>query len=359
MAINFKSVEDLINTQCSGLLGYGAQLYISRDGQYLFDKGFGFARPDVPMLNSTMNLWMSSTKPVAAIAIAQLVERRGIQFTEPVVNFIPEFGQNGKSAITIEHILTHTAGFRAPPKTQDVPWEDIIAEICAARLETGWIPGQKAGYHPMSSWYILGEIVRRISGIPFGDYVRQNIFLPLGMRDSWIGMKEEKYEADENRIAVVYENTHQSAKAMDMKKVITSCRPGSNGIGPIRDLAKVYEMLLNEGNRYRQQVLSPELVRTITARHRRGMMDVTFKTPIDWGYGFLLNGESPSDDLPYGYCTAASPATFGHGGFQSSGAFCDPAKKLVVAYVFNAMPGEENHQARRKALIKAIYDAVG
>ncbi len=86
------------------------------------------------------------------------------------------------------------------------------------------------------------------------------------------------------------------------------------------------------------------------------MYDHTFKHNMDWGLGFILNSPTPDPDLPYGFGPHASPRTFGHGGAQSSAGFADPEHHLVVAYVFNGMPGEVKHQQRLQALNTAIYE---
>jgi CubicO group peptidase (beta-lactamase class C family) len=138
----------------------------------LLNAAFGQARPGVPMTPDSLNLWLSAVKPIAAVAIAQLWERGLIELDDLVTRHIPEFARKGKDAITIRHILTHTAGFRAPPRSQEKPWDNLIAEMCAARQEPGWIPGKTAGYHLASSWYILGELVRRIDGRDYSRYVR-------------------------------------------------------------------------------------------------------------------------------------------------------------------------------------------
>lgn len=343
----------------------GAQLYVSRHGNILIDTAFGEARPGVPMTPDSLNLWLSSTKPIAAVAIAQLWERGLLELDDPVIRFIPEFEHNGKETITIRHILTHTAGFRAPPRSEEVPWKQIVTEMCAARQEPGWVPGKKAGYHPASSWYILGEIVRRLDGRAFSRYVREMIFEPSGMKHSWVGMTSETFQAYGNRIALMQDTTKSPPEPLDVKAIATSCRPGSSGWGPIRELGKFYEMLLNRGMTGvsvgsaladpTNRILTSQSVEAITARHRAGMMDITFKAQIDWGLGFLLNSTHPNSELPYGYGANASPRTFGHGGAQSSGAFCDPETGLVVAYVFNGRPGEARHHARRKELLEAVY----
>jgi CubicO group peptidase (beta-lactamase class C family) len=358
-------------------LSPGAQIYISQNARVLADAAFGEARSGVPMTPNSLNLWMSSTKPVAAVAIAQLWERGLLELDDRVVRFIPEFGQNGKEPITIRHILTHTAGFRAPPRSQEGPWERIIAEVCTARLEPGWVPGRRAGYHPASSWYVLGEIVRRVDGRDYSRYVREEIFLPIGMRDSWVGMPAEQFEAYGDRIAVMHKITSDGkAVALDPRPVATGCRPGSGGWGPIRELGHFYEVLMRRGRTEdsglrteqknpppqssvlspRSSILSPQAVEAITARHRSGIIDETFKQPMDWGLGFLLNRWDAPVEVPYGYGPVASPRTFGHGGAESSGGLCDPERGLVVAYVFNGQPGEGRHHERRKKLLAAIEE---
>jgi CubicO group peptidase (beta-lactamase class C family) len=361
-------------------LHLGAQLYVSLKSQVLIDSAVGEARPGVPMTPDSLNLWFSSTKPVAAVAIVQLWERGLLELDDPVIRFIPEFGQKGKEAITIRHILTHTAGFRAPPRSENEPWERIIAELCAARQEAGWLPGKKAGYHPASSWYILGEIVRRVDGRDYCRYARQMIFEPTGMRDSWVGMPADTFRVYGDRIAIMQDTTKLPPEPLDVEAFATSCRPGSGGWGPIRELGKFYEMLMNRGvvgsaladgtsphpeahpsgtipsakAEPTNRILRPQSVEAITARHRTGMIDVTFKTPIDWGLGFLLNSAQPQAELPYGYGPYASARTFGHGGAQSSGGFCDPERGLVVAYAFNGRPGEGKHHERRRTLLEAV-----
>ena len=334
----------------------GAQLYVSQNGRVIADLAFGEAQAGVSMRPDSLNLWMSASKPVAAVAIAQLWQQGLLDLDNPVIRFIPEFGVNGKSSITLRHILTHTTGFRAPPKHADAPWDQIIADLCESLLEAGWVPGQKAGYHTISSWYILGEIIRRLDGRPYQQYVREAIFLPLGMNDSWVGMPLEQLQKYGQRIAPMHKLASDGQMIpLDPAHTATVTRPGDTGWGPIRDLARFYEMLRNRGEWNGQRMLTPQTVEAITTRHRTGMFDETFKRVVDWGLGFLLNSPQPDPDLPYGYGPQASPCTFGHGGAGSSGAFCDPENQLVVAYLFNCQPGEDRHHQRRKALLAALY----
>ncbi|HEY6300180.1 MAG TPA: serine hydrolase domain-containing protein [Candidatus Binatus sp.] len=89
----------------------GAQLYVSRDGKTVGDLAFGEARDGVAMRPDTLMLWMSSIKPITAVAIAQMWERGKLELDDPVARHIPEFGAKGKERVTIRHVLTHTGGF--------------------------------------------------------------------------------------------------------------------------------------------------------------------------------------------------------------------------------------------------------
>src|SRR5262249_12653519 len=149
----------------SDCIHLGAQLYVSRHGQVIANVALGESRPGVAMTTDTINLWFSSGKPFAAVAIAQLWERGLLDLDDRVSKFIPEFGAKGKEPITIRHLLTHTGGFRAAiGLTWTDSFEEAISKICKAPLEPRWIPGRTAGYHAFTAWYILGEIVRRIDG---------------------------------------------------------------------------------------------------------------------------------------------------------------------------------------------------
>src|SRR5262249_20768595 len=117
-------------------LHIGAQLYVSHRGSVIADIAIGESRDGVPMATDSINLWMSSVNPVAAVAIAQLWEKTKLDLEDRVAKFIPEFGSRGKEVITIRQLLTHTAGFRAIiGMSRHDPYEQVIAKICEAPLE--------------------------------------------------------------------------------------------------------------------------------------------------------------------------------------------------------------------------------
>jgi CubicO group peptidase (beta-lactamase class C family) len=357
-AKDFPKTFDAIEAGRTAGFHSGAQIYISRSGKTLADAGMGEALPDEKMTPDSIVMWFSAGKPVAAVAIAKLWESGKLDLDDPVVRFIPEFAAKGKEAITIRHALTHTAGVRWVEWSQS--WEEMISRICNAPIEPRWVPGQNAGYHAFTTWYILGEIVRRIDPEhrSFEKFTEDEIFGPLAMPDSSFAVPIEKYRSYGNRIAPI-RITNQSKghpAFFDTEAGCSVCSPGGSARGPARELGRFYEMLLQRG----QKLLTPQTTEALTARHRAGLLDQTFKHIIDWGLGFIINSaQYKQPTLPYAYGPHASLRTFGHGGNQSSIAFTDPENALVVALVFNGMPGESAHQRRMYNTLTGLYEDLG
>jgi CubicO group peptidase (beta-lactamase class C family) len=355
--------QQLLAEGTSAGLHLGGQLYVSLQGRPVADLAFGENRPGQAMTTDTLMLWLSSTKPVAAVAIAQLWEAGQLRLDDPVAQHVPEFAPAGKERITIRHLLTHTGGIR----TLDVGWpergwDEIVARICRMRPEPRWVPGEKAGYHPESSWFMLGEIVRRVAGVDFSGYVRAKIFEPLALFDCWVGMPPERFTAYGTRIGAMWDTGTSPATPHDWHRAerVTSCSPGGNGYGPMRELGQLYETLLADGERQGTRLLSPQTVEALVARHRVGLLDHTFRAAMDWGLGFIPNPAVYGDrDVPYSYGRHASRRAFGHSGSRSSTAFADPEHGLVVALAVNGRPSDVAHRERFRALTETIYEDLG
>jgi CubicO group peptidase (beta-lactamase class C family) len=140
-------------------------------------------------------------------------------------------------------------------------------------------------------------------------------------------------------------------RGIDSARACAEPMPGANGRGPMNQLCRLYDMLLGEGERAGVRILAPVTVAAISARHRTGMVDETYGVEMDWGLGLVVDW--------YASGRYSSRRAFGHGGHQSSVAFCDPEHDLVVAVVCNGMPGRERHSARLDSISSAIYVDVG
>lgn len=392
MSTTLARTERLITEGMEAGLHFGAQVYVSRGaGANLSGHGDGETQADdslvpdetaasslpeswelalgeraegLPMETSTLSLWLSATKPVTAVACGLLWQDGALDLDDPVARHIPEFAAKGKGGITIRHLLTHTAGIRMlnlgwPAAS----WEEIIAKLSGHRPEPRWTPGQKAGYHLASSWFVLGEVIARVAEVPFSQFVRERVLEPCGMDDSWIGMPEERFREYGDRLGHVWstENGQTMARRWHVALSVVTASPGGNGWGPIRELGFFYEMLLRRGTtRSGARLLSPQTVEAMTTPQRVGLYDHTFRQKLDWGLGFITDSKHYGESLvAYGYGEHASRRTFGHSGFQSSTVFADPEHHLVVALLVNGQPGEPTHTRRMKALAEAVYEDLG
>jgi CubicO group peptidase (beta-lactamase class C family) len=298
-----------------------------------------------------------------------------LELDDPVARHLPEFAVHGKERITLRHLLTHTAGIRMlDTGWPAAPWEEIVARIAGSRPEPRWAPGEKAGYHLASSWFLLGEVVRRLDGRPFERYVREEIFAAAGMADSWVGLPAERYRtyAEAGRIGAVHLTEpatpaggapaagSRREQSWTSEARLATANPGGNGFGPMRDLGRFYEMLLAHGAGPAGRVLSPQAVEAMTARHRVGMFDHTFRHVMDWGLGFILDSKQYGvDTVPYGYGRLGSRRAFGHSGYRSTVAFGDPEHGLAVALAMNGTPAEAAHERRIRDVLDAIYLDLG
>lgn len=341
-------------------LHLGAQVYVSLDRKVLGEGAIGEARAGVPMTPDNLVIWFSMTKATVAVSVAKLWERGLIDLDARVADYVPEFGVNGKEAITVRHLLTHTGGFRSgdgvvsTAKEPLANWEEVVAGICNVAIEPGWVPGEHAGYHLLAGMTMLGEIIRRVDGRFYSQFVRDEVFEPLGMNDCWVGMPLEKVEQYGDLIGTMHHTAGEAPlplDRLDSKGSLTRCSPGGGGRGPMRQLARMYEMLAGDGEREGVRILSPQAVAAITARHRVGLFDKTFGIVLDWGLGFGIDSSS--------HGRHSSRRVFGHGGAQSSIAYADPEHGLVVAMQTNGMPGTEKHYLRLAAISDAIYEDAG
>ncbi len=345
-------------------LQLGAQLAIIRNGELILDLAVGENAPGEPLTTTHLMPWLSSGKPVTAVAILQLIERGKLRLDTRIPEIIPEFSENGKDAVTVRHLLTHTGGFREGDKVPEhLSWDESIARVCAAKPDPDWVPGEQAGYDILGSWFILGELIRRIDGRAPELFVREEILNPCAMNNSWIALPDDVIASRRNEIGLMH-LTHDIAPAphpfMNHERNWQHARPGSSLRGPVRELARFYSHLLQTKPGNSSKILTSDSVRAMTSRQREGLFDQTFQHIMDWGFGVIVNSAKHGrSTVPYGFGLHASDDTFGHGGMQSSCGFADPKHGLAVAWVCNGMSGEMKHQLRARELNSVIYEDLG
>jgi CubicO group peptidase (beta-lactamase class C family) len=295
------------------------------------------------------------------VAVLQQWERGALTLDDPVCRHVPEFAAHGKEGITLRHLLTHTAGIRGADAvtshaTGEAWWDEIVAGICATEPEEGWPPGRRAGYHLGCGMTMLAEVVRRVDGRRFEQYVRDEVFGPLGMDDCWVGMPPARHAGYGDRIGTMHSTSDPDAgavplAALDSVEALSRCVPGGGGRGPMHQYARLSRALLRGGELDGVRILSAQSVDTMTARHRVGLFDETYHVPCDWGLGVQVDAFAMG-----GY---SSPRTFGHGGALSSFAFADPEPALVVVMQTNGMCGNDDHYTRLSEAAEAVYLDLG
>ncbi|MEM9400765.1 MAG: serine hydrolase domain-containing protein, partial [Verrucomicrobiota bacterium] len=252
--MKLKKAREVIEDGINQGLHPGAQLSVAQGlgaRREEVNLAFGEATDGVAMTNDTLCLWLSCSKPLAAVAIGILWERDKLSLDDQVKHYIPEFAQHGKDVITIRHILTHTGGFRmADQASYSHTIKEALELVYDSKIEPRWHPGQKAGYHSGGSWLILGELIQRIDGRAYQTFVRQEIFEPLEMHDCWVGIPQDRLNEYEDQLAVMYKTTQgdkQPHPQWERSGEIVLPKPGSHGRGPARELRKFYDMLMEGG----------------------------------------------------------------------------------------------------------------
>lgn len=352
-------------------LHHGAQLFVQYRGEIVCDAAIGEARPGEALTAEHVMLWLSAGKPVTAAAIVKLCDGRGGQpfpklaLDDPVTRHLPTFGKGDdeRRRITVRHLLTHTGGLpNADPAYPEVDWDESVRRVCDAPLEDGWIVGRTAGYHPKSSWFLLGEVIRRIAGEPMHAWIEQALLSPAGLEGLRFQFAAEELESLRPRLAPMYRRQGRELvdAAMSTDDHLTRTSPGSSLRATARNVGDFYAAI-DESRAYCDFPLFSEMAaEAMTARHRVGEFDRTLGHVVDFGLGVIVDSNRyGADTVPYGFGPHCSPRTFGHGGSQSSMAFCDPENDLVVAWATNGMCGEPKHQRRNRAMNAAIYEDLG
>ena len=335
-------------------LHLGAQIYVSIDARPAIDLASGQASPGVPMHSDRVMLYLSSGKPLTAVVVGQLVEEGALSVDDPVTRFIPAFACGGKEGITIRHLLNHTAGLnKSLGSNWDISdWDESVARVCVYELPPTWQVGRTAGYDAGASWLILGDILQRITGTSFAPLMRRRLFDVLGTAAIAYASSPDEALAMKDRTSPMYDMHSGQPQLCPWSHIqrVHPPLPGASARGRARDLGRFYEALMGG------EILGPQTLSLLTSPSRGNVYDHTFRREMDWGLGFLVDN---GPDAPYGAGVLTRPGIFGHGGQQSSLAFCDPSRRLVFVAIFNGLCGEVRHHKRLAALLQAVKEDLG
>ena len=328
----------------------GAQVAVYRHGTLQVDLALGHAV-------SKRMLWFSATKPITAVAVLMLAERGSLDLDAPIADAWPEFAQGGKERCTARHVLTHRGGFPVLP--QDFDWAriddwDAVAEATAS-LPAQWEPGTEVGYHPVTYGFALGEVIRRVDGRMPRDFLREEIFAPLGM-DASLGtddldavcLPEAMSEVTMQDPEGIEGRTSDIVRRFRLPSTLRGQLPAANGIGTAEALARFYAMLVGGGEFEGARLLAPATVAEATSVQVEAPLDRTSGLPSSYGLGFLVGGVwSPFD----------TPSVFGHSGQQCTISWGDPETGVAAAYVTNGLHDPYVVQVRTEEMFHAIREA--
>jgi CubicO group peptidase (beta-lactamase class C family) len=294
------------------------------------------ANPDTPFCT------YSASKAITAMLIHLLVERHKIRLADCASDYIPEFGVHGKHNITIHNLLSHNAGFPAMPK--EVDWDTLLNFDACLRLICNSKPkypvGKRVAYHTLTSGYVLGEIIRRVSGKDIREFLRETIQEPLGFKYFNFGVRDECIpDVADNYVTGVpipefLSSLTKQATGLDWhsyvditndEKFLRAIVPSGNLIATAHEMSQFYQMLMNGGEIDGKRIFKPETVRQAISLASETMLDATIYLPIRYSEGFMLGSKSFSLYLPY-YKEA-----FGHWGFVGIFCWADPTRDIVVS----------------------------
>ena len=360
----FARVKDAFVANFAAGEELGCRFTLVESGEVVVDLWAGWADRERtrPFTDTTLTPIFSTTKAVAALLIARLVDAGRLDYGQTVASLWPQFAQAGKAAITVEQVMSHQAGLSGFPDRMDpadwFDWDLICARLAA--MAPLWPPGSASGYHPITFGYLAGEIFRRVDGRTMGQALRQDLAEPFGL-DLWIGAPDSEFP----RIAELQRpnalpDFGERNDATGAAFLTPWAQPGGQGAEALRRLAlpsatgqatapalaRLMGALADDGWLDGESILSPALIAEAARSRIRGQ-DLVLPFEMSWGAGFMRN----ETVHPWG----PGNQTFGHSGWGGSCAFADPERKLAGAYVMNKQSAQLLGDRRPKRLIEAAY----
>ncbi len=352
----------------------GAAVTVTVDGKTVVDLWGGAAdaaqtRPWTP--DTLVNVW-STTKGWLALAMHMLADQGRLDFDAPVAKYWPEFAQKGKQDVRIRQVLTHTAGLPAPsmhlPQEALFDWDRMVHSL--EQSELFWTPGAQCGYHAATFGWLNGEVLRRITGMSPGQFIRAHIAEPL-QADVAVGLNaaEQARTAEIVPPGALFYSLFRLALAMKGRTghlaftnpyrppALANTRrwreaeiPSSNGHASARGLARLYTVLALGGAVDGVRLLSESAVE-LAGREQVYAKDVVIGMPVRRTLGYMLPDGGPGDPRPL--------TAFGHPGMGGSLGFADPAQRLAVGYVMNRMIfGPDSRAAELSRSVYAVLERV-
>lgn len=349
----------------------GASACVFIDGEAVVDLSGGYfdATYTRPFGNAIVQ-GFSSTKTMTALCALILADRGELDLNAPVKKYWPEFAQNGKDSIEVRHIVSHTsgvAGWTEPMTLADIyDWEKSTAML--ADQAPWWAPGTAAGYHGFNMGHLVGEVVRRVTGMTMGTFLRKELAEPLGV-DYFIGTPPER---DSQVSLLIQGYPIQPSGNAFYKRVLLNppARPQDtwsaawrraelgalNGHGNAHAIATIQSALAN-GSVKGKKFLSEKGRLRVLEKQSDGV-DLVLSVPLHWGMGYCLNSPVAPD-----WVGAESAGKIGRrvawwAGNGGSMSFVDLDARLAFGYVANRWITGPHEQDRSLHVLKAVYGCL-
>jgi CubicO group peptidase (beta-lactamase class C family) len=329
----------------------GASLAVTVDGEFTLDLWGGWADEarTRPWQRDTITCVFSTTKTMLALGALVLVERGQLDLDAPVARYWPEFAAAGKSGVLVRHILSHTSGLSG--WEQPVTFEDTLHDWdkCTALLaaqEPWWTPGTASGYHSYTMGFLVGEVVRRVTGRRFGRFFAEEIAGPLGA-DFHIGLARSEFGRVSNVVpwpqldvtggadpsSVAYK-TMTNGPPKDLRVFWGDAwrqadLPAANGHGNARSVARLQSLVANGGEVGGVRLLSPHIIARIFEVQADGR-DLVIGAPLKTGIGYGLPQRETLPFIPQRHICL-------WGGAGGSFVIIDVDRRMTLAYVMNKM----------------------
>lgn len=338
-----QKVQEVVDELVASGAERGVQAAVYHDGVLVADAvaGVADAATGRPLTSDTPIFSTSMGKGVAATLVHVLVERGLLDYDTPIAELWPEFAAHGKGSATVRHALTHSVGVPGVPedlKPEDLfDWDRMCSYIAGA--EPWWEPGTQTGYHTLTFGYIVGEVIRRATGKPVGQVLREEISGPLGIADElYFGVPESRLDAVAKLEDIPGAAEMMAAMPADLPMFKTAPpsvaptaalynRPDfltsdilAGGTMTARAVARMYAALLGEVDGVR--LISPERLREVTAPAATGT-DQVFGFPATRTLGYDFGAPIKN--------TGDTPTAFGFAGTNGAAVSADTATGTVVA----------------------------
>jgi CubicO group peptidase (beta-lactamase class C family) len=341
------------------------QLALALDGEVLVHEALGDATTD------TRYTIFSATKPFVASVVWQLLGEGAVTPDTRISDLIPEFGTNGKDAITLDHVLQHTCGFpRAPLGPPD--WETHEGRRRAfARWRLSWDPGSQYEYHPTSAHWVLAEVVHAVTGDDHTDALRTRVLEPLGLSRFVLGpgpdhqddiadlqLVGDEATPDELEAAIgirelpVTEVTDETLMNLNEPAARAVGLPGGGGISDAADVALFYQALLHDP----KGLWDPAVLTDVTEVVRNTFRDPMLRHPANRTRGLVVAGDDGFSNLR-GMGRTVSPQAFGHNGAAGQVAWADPATGLSFCYLTDGRDRNVLRESRRTTAVASLAAA--